>query len=289
LGPLLPATTLPTILSAGFSETRARRLALPGRATPASVLGLLGDDRHPVVLSGDWLQPAESAGTPVTILASEPLHLLPGGVDPLHVFDDLPRVGENPDLALAGGGWIGWLGYGLGEHVEGRGVIPPPPPAPLDVPLAWLAFYDHLVVHDGERWWFEMLETAARADALVARFAAWRARLSGPSVLPPLTPGPQLGHVGAGGAGHVAAVAACRERIAAGDLYQANLCFGLSGNWEGEGLALFAQALRRNPPRFGAVAGGVDRADEGHTAPRRPSGVGRDGEHGGGHGGPGRA
>jgi para-aminobenzoate synthetase/4-amino-4-deoxychorismate lyase len=250
-----------------------RRLALPGAAAPAAVLETMAADRDPVALSGAWLAPSTGSADPsVTILASEPTRRAAGGSDPFTQLDELPAVGENPDGALAGGGWIGWLGYRLGEHTEAAGVLSPPPPAPespvpsataarsgagVDPPRFWLAFYDHLIVHDGERWWFEMLESPARAEALAVAFARWERRLSGPLRLPAPVPGPRLGFIGAGGAGHVDAVAACRERISAGDLYQANLSFRLRGAWDGTPLALLAQALAQTPPRFGAAVGGV--------------------------------
>ena len=60
-----------------------------------------------------------------------------------------------------------------------------------------------------------------------------------------------------GGAGHVDAVADCRRRIEAGELYQANLCVRLEARYDGDPLDLFARALPRAQPRFGALVGGV--------------------------------
>ena len=60
-----------------------------------------------------------------------------------------------------------------------------------------------------------------------------------------------------GGAGHVDAVADCRRRIEAGELYQANLCVRLEARYDGDPLDLFARALPRARPRFGALVGGV--------------------------------
>ncbi len=60
-----------------------------------------------------------------------------------------------------------------------------------------------------------------------------------------------------GGTGHLAAVADCRHRIEAGELYQANLCVRLESRYEGDPLDLFARAVPRARPRFGAFVGGV--------------------------------
>ena len=50
-------------------------------------------------------------------------------------------------------------------------------------------------------------------------------------------------------AGHARAVEACRERIAAGDLFQANLCLRLEGRLEGDALDLFADRRGRAADR----------------------------------------
>ncbi len=59
------------------------------------------------------------------------------------------------------------------------------------------------------------------------------------------------------GPGHLAAVADCRRRIEAGELYQANLCVRLESRYDGDPLDLFARAVPRARPRFGAFVGGV--------------------------------
>ena len=43
-----------------------------------------------------------------------------------------------------------------------------------------------------------------------------------------------------GGAGHMTAIDECRERIAAGEIFQANLCLRLEAEWKGDPLDLFA-------------------------------------------------
>ena len=106
-----------------------------------------------------------------------------------------------------------------------------------------------------------------------------------------------------GGAGHKAAVEECRERIAAGEIFQANLCLRLEAEWQGDPLDLFARTASTLEPRHaGVIAGpwgavcslspelflrrrrprGGHRADQGHRAARP-------GRRAGGHSGRGCA
>ena len=166
--------------------------------------------------------------------------------------DSAGEAGE----AVVGGGWVGWLGYGLGARIE---QLPPSPPAPIPCPAFSLAFYDHVVVHDGERWWFEGLWSDARAAFLEERLRVWSERVRrapAPLSTSVQAPAPFVLASNAG-PGHLAAVADCRHRIEAGELYQANLCVRLESRYEGDPLDLFARAVPRARPRFGAFVGGV--------------------------------
>ena len=232
------------------------RVPLESRLAPDEAVGWLRGDRRPVALVGGWL-----GG--LAILGSEPVRVAEAGDDPFALMDAQPVLA--PGGATVGGGWIGWLGYGLGARIER---LPPSPPAPVVRPGFSLAFYDHVVVHDGGRWWFEGLWSAERDAALRERRAVWEARLGvGPE------PGAVANGVPAGAAtsaiatpfalvangadGHVAAVAECRRRIAAGELYQANLCARLEACYDADPLDLFARALPRARPRFGAFVDGA--------------------------------
>ena len=158
------------------------------------------------------------------------------------------------DLGRAvGGGWFGYLGYNLGARLER---IPPPPPRRVPLPDCVLAFYDHLLHLDGDgRWWFEALWTDERADALSARLDLLRARLvegvrERPVWVGNFQPAPP------GGTGHVSAIDDCRERIAAGEIFQANLCLRLEAEWKGDPLDLFARTAGTLEPRHGGVIAG---------------------------------
>ena len=59
-----------------------------------------------------------------------------------------------------------------------------------------------------------------------------------------------------GGAGHMTAIDECRERIAAGEIFQANLCLRLEAEWKGDPLDLFARTAGTLEPRHGGVVAG---------------------------------
>jgi para-aminobenzoate synthetase/4-amino-4-deoxychorismate lyase len=207
---------------------------------PAAARRLAGQDR-PFALIGAW------AGGGA-VLGCAPVAVAGPDEDPFALLDDAAR-GAPHDAAggaggatdFVGGGWVGALGYELRQRVE------PGHPSPFDAappPPFVLARYDHVLRLDAAgRWWFEALDEcddpegvrarlagllAAPAPALEARTDGWR-----------LVPGPD---------GHAALVAGCRERIHAGDLFQANLCARLDGRLDGSALELFARGVEALAP-----------------------------------------
>jgi para-aminobenzoate synthetase/4-amino-4-deoxychorismate lyase len=162
----------------------------------------------------------------------------------------LSRSGLGPAV---GGGWFGYLGYNLGARLER---VPPPPPRHVPLPDFALAFYDHLLRLDARgRWWFEALWSDERDDELTERLELLRDRLAEgvrerPVWVGNFQPAPP------GGAGHMTAIDECRERIAAGEIFQANLCLRLEAEWQGDPLDLFARtAGTLEPRRAGVIAG----------------------------------
>jgi para-aminobenzoate synthetase/4-amino-4-deoxychorismate lyase len=152
-----------------------------------------------------------------------------------------------------GGGWFGYLGYNLGARLER---VPPPPPRHVKLPDFSLAFYDHLLHLDADgRWWFEALWTDAREPELQARLELLRTRLAEgvrerPVWVGSFQPAPP------GGAGHMTAIDECRERIAAGEIFQANLCLRLEAEWKGDPLDLFARTDGTLEPRHAGLVSG---------------------------------
>ena len=221
------------------------RIPLEGPRTPLDAAGWLRGEPRPVALSGEW------AGGGL-ILTSHPVR---SAGDPFAAFDEPLR--EEPDAV--GGGWFGWLGFGLARVLEP--VVPPPPPRPVPLPACDLAFHDHVVRCDrAGRWWFEALPTPEREALLRERLESWRARLAGPPPAggPAASTGPLL-PVAPGTAGHAAAVAEAVARIAAGDCSQVNLCLRLEGELGGaDPLSLWLGAVRAADPAYAAFVGGAD-------------------------------
>jgi para-aminobenzoate synthetase / 4-amino-4-deoxychorismate lyase len=248
----------------------ARLVRVPLEGGPEAAEGalLVREDSHPFALVGDWAGGGALVG-------SEPLVVAGPEEDPFAVLDVQPDVdtaageaaggaalgeaaggaalGEAASSEAVGGGWFGYLGYALGATLE---PVPPSPPRPVPLPRFALAFYDHLLRLDAQgRWWFEALWSDGRDAALRERLGILTERVAAGVRERPVRVG-AFAPVAPGGAGHVAAVAECRERIAAGEIFQANLCLRLEGRWSGEPVDLFARTARRLEPRHAALVAG---------------------------------
>jgi aminodeoxychorismate synthase component I len=238
---------------------RLVRIALEGAATAAEGALLVRGDEHPLALAGDWAGGGALVG-------SEPLVVAGLDEDPFDLLDRQPLLIPNSDKtpnegvrppesagAAVGGGWFGFFGYNLGARLER---VPPPPPRHVPLPDFALAFYDHLLHLDAEgRWWFEALWSDERDEALRERLERLRTRLvegvrERPVWVGNFQPAPP------GGAGHMTAIDECRERIAAGEIFQANLCLRLDAEWKGDPLDLFARTAATLEPRHAGVVAG---------------------------------
>jgi para-aminobenzoate synthetase / 4-amino-4-deoxychorismate lyase len=219
--------------------TRAR---LGGAVQAADAALLVAADAHPVALIGRW------AGSQA-LVASEPLCLGSEDADPFALVERVPHVADAAPEAV-GGGWFGFLGYDLGHALHGIA------PTPRRLPRASLAYYDHLLRLDaGGQWWFEALWTPRRAPALRRRREELAQRLAAPCGRRPVTLG-TLRPVAAGWRGHRAAIEACRQRIAAGEIFQANLSIQLETEWSGDPAQLFTQLAAALVPDYGAFVAG---------------------------------
>jgi para-aminobenzoate synthetase/4-amino-4-deoxychorismate lyase len=236
------------------------REPLDADVAPATAALILRGEERPFALIGAW------AGGGA-LLGCRPVRVAAPGEDLFSLLDEQPEVdvplgvrgwataagsAPTPGSAPVGGGWVGFLGFELRHAVEPGH---PPPPRPIAVPDGDLAFYDHVLRCDAQgRWWFEALVTPGREAAIRARRDALAARLADPPPPRPFatgdwrwTPSP---------AGHARAVDACVERIAAGDLFQANLCTRLDGRLAGDALDLFATAAAALPTDRAAFVAG---------------------------------
>ncbi len=145
---------------------------------------------------------------------------------PEEVLPALERI-----AALSAGGLhlAGYLAYEAGLALEPKLAALAAPRTGANGPLVWFGA-------------FESYREIA-ADAVPAWLAG---EASGPAQVGPLDPQLSPG-------GYAAAFGALQERIAAGDIYQANLTFPLAGSYRGDPLALYAAAR----PAAGAGYGGV--------------------------------
>ena len=210
------------------TELVRRRLEL--EADPLDVLRRFRGRDRLVALLGAWHHgEALIAFDPVEVLDGDPF----GGID----LEPMPS-----DVAGFGGGWIGAWGYQLGRRVER---LPEPRVRPVPQPDHRLAFYDHVLRLTDGVWWLESLTVDAdRDDAVLAI-------LDGPPAAPrahevgtfEMTPGPD---------GHRAAIAAVLEHVAAGDVFQANLCARLEASFDGDPLDVFCAGAERLRPAYAA-------------------------------------
>ncbi len=228
------------------ASARLERVKLDCRLAPQDALRALADERWLFALTGDW------AGGGA-IVGAAPLAIADADADPFALLDAVPDVGAPGDLEAAiGGGWFGWLGYRLGRRIED---LPEGPPRPVPFPDFHLAYYDHVLHLDRVgQWWFEALVVAGAEDRLARRLDHLRARLAAPVGSGPRYAAPppfRLCHTDRNR--HAAAVGECRERIAAGEIYQANVCLRLEAPWRGLVSELYARALDRISPTHGGT------------------------------------
>ena len=228
-------------------RARLERIELDGGLSAAEGCLLVRGDDRPFGLAGDWAGGGALVG-------SEPLVVAGEDQDPFELLDRQPVVEAAAEHGEAvGGGWFGFLAYNLGARLER---VPPPPPRHVPLPDFTLAFYDHILRLDRHgRWWFEALWTEERDAELRARLELLRARLAEgvrerPVWVGTFQPAPP------GGAGHMTAIDECRERIAAGEIFQANLCLRLEAEWQGDPLDLFARTAGTLEPRHAGVVAG---------------------------------
>ena len=244
-----------------------------------------------------------------TFLTADPVAVLTepaAGADPFAVArrllarlapDGPARQHGGPDAPPFLGGLVGFLGYELGDVLER---LPPPPADDQGLPLLRLALHDWTIAWDrrtGAAW------LAGRAldgdvDRLTRRLAQVRerirpGRLAQAAALGSAAPG--LGAPGLGGdsagdpadgfafvssldrAAYEAGVDAVRERIARGDLYQANLTRRLAAPFDGDPWPLYRRLRTGDPSLFSAyldLGGGAP----GHrsalgSAPARPRAI----------------
>ncbi|GAA2784285.1 aminodeoxychorismate synthase component I [Saccharopolyspora taberi] len=180
----------------------------------------------PAALTGDWFGGGAVLAPSVAVRpTAEP----PVDVEP----------GCGPEV---GGGWIGYLGYGRTD--------PGTHPQPRRLPDAAWGWTDHVLRRDSDgRWWFESLVPAS--SDLVAELAELVAADDRPEW--PWWSG-QVRRPDADL--YRKAVQGCVEEIAAGEIFQANICTRFALPFTGDLVEVFALGSERfRPARAAYVAG----------------------------------
>jgi len=170
----------------------------------------------------------------------------------------LPAV-EGPAGAV-GGGWIGYLGYGLADPVRRRRRLPP----------AVSGWTDHVLRRDhAGRWWYEELGWTCSGNVDSVRYLELAALVAAADD-PTRRRGTDQGSTGLGGTGlgvthrrspdavrHRRAVRRAVAEIAAGEIYQVNVCTRYQARVRGDPAELFATGVARwHPARAAFLAGG---------------------------------
>jgi anthranilate synthase/aminodeoxychorismate synthase-like glutamine amidotransferase len=171
-------------------------------------------------------------------------------------LDERPETASGPGGGLAalpdpagfvGGGWFGVLGYQLGREFER---LPASPPRPTPVPELRMSYFDHVLRYDAQdgTWWFESVASPDRAQW---HYRQVTARLRGQA---PNSPGYRFGpfRMTPAPAAHQDAVARCLDHIAAGDIFQANICLRAEASFQGDPLDAFIRGVRTLRPAYAA-------------------------------------
>lgn len=167
-------------------------------------------------------------------------------------IDNQPPVesGDAPAGAV-GGGWVGYLGYGLTD--------PGLWPQRRELPDAAWGWSDHVVRCDAEgQWWLEALiggERGRRAAELDELFAELSQIVAGTD--PPVRPWRAGAMTVPSVDDHLKAVRGCVDQIAAGEIFQANIASRFVARFDGDPVEVFAAgSASLRPARAAYVSGG---------------------------------
>ena len=220
--------------------------ALDWEVSTAEVLRLVRADPHPVALVGAWAGGSD-------IVASDPVQVCCAPEPAANALDTpLPGpAGASARTGAAfGGGWIGYLGFGLAGQVL---PVPPPPGEPRRLPEWWFGYYDHVLRRDRAtgQWAFEALWTPGRGDALERRFDELSRR---PDAAGPAPQGYSCDsfRLIPSADEHRSAVRQAISYIRRGDIFQANICLRLEAGFTGDPLDAFCRAVTRLDPPYAA-------------------------------------
>ena len=230
------------------------RRRLDSTLSPPDALRVWRDEVGLVALMGDW-----SVGA--ALIGFDPVETLAPDGDPFEAINQrrIHRSGDDPCFA---GGWIGAWGYQLGSRIES---LPPAPDRPLPMADFHLSFYDWVVLLRDGSWWFEALVTAERTAAIEAAYERVAGRMDAAESLPRVC-AIDMFEMRPTAERHKDALATTLGHIAAGDIFQANICVRLEASYVGDPLDAFCQGLERLHPAYAAFL----RTDNGAIASMSP-------------------
>jgi para-aminobenzoate synthetase component I len=188
----------------------------------------------PAGLVGDWFG---GRAVLAPTLRAEPV----SDAEALRLPERQPVVTEAPPGSI-GGGWFGYLGYGLTDPARQKRTLP-------NAVWGWA---DHVLRLDSAgHWWFEELTGDDHGDDLADEFARL---LAGDD--PPPRPWSASPLRRSPAERHREAVRGCVDAIAAGEVYQANICTRFDGELVGDPAEVFAEGVARlRPARAAYLAG----------------------------------
>jgi para-aminobenzoate synthetase component 1 len=234
--------------------------ALRGDLAPETLLRrLAARARHrelppPAALVGDWF-----GGTAV-LVPSVRVEPVPAATA-FAVPDRQPALDPGVPPDAVGGGWVGYLGFGLTD--PGR--------RPRRLPLAAWGWADHVLRRDRRGgWWFEALVARGGAGPAAGRseepaaLAAWRAEELADELAALLASGDDPPPARWHGTGlrppdrrqHERAVRLCLDAIRAGEVYQANVCTRYGLALSGDPVETFAAGVTKHGPARAAYLAG---------------------------------
>jgi para-aminobenzoate synthetase component 1 len=247
---------------------RVRWEALPARATPAAVLDLLAAQPLPVMLDSAADDPRYGRYSVIACRPAEVLTVRDGRVwnragEELPGRSVLAALRATLGSAQATGalpgpygpGWIGFVGYEFGRHIErlpGRAI------RDTALPDLHLALYEAVAVYDGMdgRWvlsWLEKPSARGAREALKGIvLASPVGGAEGEGSSPAARPLPRAESNFTADA-YRSAVQRCIDYIAAGDIFQVNLSQRLTLPTTASPVALYRALRRRNPAWYSAL------------------------------------
>ena len=194
------------------------------------------------------------------------------------------RHDGDPDAPPFLGGLVGYLGYELGDALER---LPAPPADDQGLPAIRLALHDWTIAWDRRSGaaWLAGRALDGDADRLTRRLAEIRdrirpSRLMRAAELSPVGAAPDdgIGFVSSlDRAAYEAGVESIRDRIARGDLYQANLTRRLAAPFDGDPWPLYRRLRTGDPSLFSAYldigSGAPGHGSVAGSAPARPRAI----------------